>query len=76
MNWISYPENKPNHSQSYVISVLKRNNNKEHFFKYVAYYDVETDNWYKYDGFVENDIKELIQERVVGWVNDLPTYLG
>ncbi|WP_298143920.1 hypothetical protein [Flavobacterium sp.] len=42
----------------------------------MAYYDVDTQRWFKYDGFDDNSAKELITNKVVGWLGGLTTFLG
>lgn len=50
----------------------------EMVFKYVAYYDVKTDTWNKYDPFNLKDEKGDIIPRhdVIGFMPGIPAYLG
>ncbi|KAF2515815.1 hypothetical protein E0W68_12750 [Flavobacterium salilacus subsp. salilacus] len=76
MEWISYPQHKPDHSQPYVVSISRPITTGKNIFIYVAYYNTETDTWHKYDGFSNDSIKEIIIEKVIGWVNDVATRIG
>lgn len=76
MNWIPYPQNRPIISKSYIVSVQRPYSNGDFTFSYIAYYDVVTNRWHKYDNFDDDSIKEVITERIVGWNEDLTTYLG
>jgi len=77
MNWIPYPKEKPQKSQSYTVSISRKRHNTEFSFTYVAYYDAEKDEWYKYDAFEDIEMKkDKITETVNGWVSDTGVYLG
>lgn len=73
MEWIYYPENKPEIPGAYVVSVSKPYANSELTFKYVAYYSVENDSWFKYDPFQEDkkNIQEEISNEVIGWLKGI-----
>ncbi len=76
MNWISYPQYRPEVSQPYLISVERPYAVSTLTFNTMAYYDVDTQRWFKYDGFDDNSAKELITNKVVGWLGGLTTFLG
>ncbi len=76
MEWISYPEHKPKQSQPYLISVSTPISNGEYIFNYIGYYNAETDKWHKYDPFSDENIKEQITDRIIGWSSGLTSYLG
>jgi len=71
MDWISYPANRPNGSGTYHVSINKFFGDKDVTFHYVAYYNAETNRWHKNDGFDDDSVKEVITERIVGWVDNL-----
>lgn len=74
MSWIDYPQIRPTTSRTYLVSIQRPYVGGDLTFKYVAYYNVASGNWHKCDGFDEDSIKEIITDRVVGWI-DVPTYL-
>jgi hypothetical protein len=74
MNWIDYPQNRPEISRTYLISIQRPYAGGDFTFKYVGYYDANTGNWHKCDGFNDDSITEIITDRVIGWI-DVPTYL-
>lgn len=77
MNWIKYPEIKPTKSQPYLISITRPYSGGDLTFNYIAFYDAESNQWFKYDGFSnENNVLEKITEKINGWADDLTTYLG
>ncbi len=76
MNWISYPQSRPNVSQTYLVSISRPYMHSTLTFNYIAHYDAETHNWHKYDSFIDKEsIGEIITDKIVGWVN-LTAYLG
>lgn len=75
MNWISYSQHRPNLSQPYLISVERPYNDATLTFNTMAYYNAETHQWFKYDGFDDNSTKDLITDRVVGWIDGMTTFL-
>lgn len=75
MDWISYPQTKPNISQPYLVSISRPYSNASLTFNYIAYYDAVADRWHKHDSFEDDSIKEIINEKVLGW-KSLSTYLG
>ena len=74
MSWIDYPQIRPAISRTYLVSIQRPYVGGDFTFKYVAYYNVATGNWHKSDGFDDDSIKDIITDRVVGWM-DIPTYL-
>ncbi|WP_157509930.1 hypothetical protein [Flavobacterium denitrificans] len=76
MNWISYPENRPTISKTYIVSIRRPYMGADLTFSYIAYYDAETNRWHKNDNFDNDSVKEVITERIVGWNDDLTAYLG
>jgi hypothetical protein len=78
MNWIPYPQNKPDRSGSYTISVIRKTSSKSDFgFTYTAHYDSNTDEWFKYDPFDDIDyLKEKITDNVTAWSDDNSVYMG
>ena len=75
MNWISYPETKPKASQPYLISVTRPYLDGDLTFNYIAMYNVETNEWFKYNPFEDNSTGEKMNLKVNGWVEDLTTYI-
>lgn len=76
MEWTSYPENRPAESGAYIVSISRPYSNGDLTFKYVAYYNVDNNQWFKYDPFSdENDILERITFRINGWVANATVYL-
>lgn len=75
MEWILYPENKPIESRPYTVSITKPYSNGDFTFIYIAYYNVETDKWLKYDPFDENPKGDLINFRVNGWFTGIDTLI-
>lgn len=71
MDWMIYPENRPETSGTYHVSIERPINSGTFTFHAVAYYNKENDQWHKHDGFDDNSIKEIIKERIVGWVYGL-----
>jgi len=77
MNWTSYPQNKPKSSGYYLVSITRPFKNGDLTFNYNAYYNAETDKWFKYNPFSDDTyILEEIEFKINGWVQDLPKYLG
>lgn len=75
MEWISYPERKPEQSGPYVVSIQRPYNNSDLTFKYVAYFNADSNEWFKYNPFEdENGILEKIDFRINGW-GQVPIYL-
>lgn len=70
-------EERPTRSGSYFASVTIPAPNGEFKFRYVAYYDVETYKWHKYDPFEEDgcNILEEIEGNVEKWAEDVPAFL-
>lgn len=76
MEWISTKRELPMESGSYLISISTKKYGNEFVFTYMGYFDVSSKNWYKYDAFDEEPIKDLIIEKIIGWAKDLTVYLG
>lgn len=77
MNWTSYPQNKPETSGPYLVSITRPVDKGDFTFSYRACYNAETDKWFKYDPFSDDaDILEEIKFKINGWIHDLPAYLG
>ena len=76
MNWIDYPENRPGESGPYLVSITRPYIGGDLTFKYVAFFNAENNQWFKYDSFTdENEVLERIQFRVNAWAINLPIYL-
>ena len=76
MEWNDFPENPPLESGTYIVSVTKPYQNGDYTFKYVAYYNSKTNQWHKHNSFDENnEILEIIEERINGWASGIPIYL-
>lgn len=72
---MSFPENRPVNSGPYIVSIQRPYLGGDLTFKYVAYYNVESNEWFKYDPFTEeNGILEKIDFRINGW-GQIPIYL-
>ena len=72
-----YPGQKPEESGNYVVSIRRPFEHGEYVFNYVSHYDRETDCWFKKDLFDDEQPKgEEITQIVVGWIAELPNYLG
>ncbi len=77
MNWTSYPQNKPESSGPYLASITRPFKRSILTFNYIAYYDTKMDKWFKYNPFSDDD--EILQEiefEIIGWLQNLATYLG
>lgn len=67
MEWIDYNESKPKSSGSCVISLTRPLKSGNYTFKYLAYYDLDKDSWFKYNPFDdENDVLDRITLKVNG----------
>lgn len=75
MEWILYPENKPTESRPYTVSITGPYASGDLTFIYIAYYNAETDEWFKYDPFKEESIGEKINLRINGWFNGIATLI-
>jgi hypothetical protein len=75
MNWIPYPENRPDSSGTYHVTIQRPYAGGDITFHYAAYFDADTNRWHKYDGFVDDSIKEVIEERIVGWQDKTGTLI-
>lgn len=65
MNWIVYPDNKPDITGTYLVSIERAFFDNTLTFNYVAYYNVENNNWYKYDSFLDYDsVGEKIEDKI------------
>lgn len=73
MDWIYFKDERPESSGVYHVSIKRPlNYGGDLTFHYVAYYNAETNEWHKNDGFVDvDDIGERITYQVVGWVKSL-----
>ena len=68
MDWIDYPNNKPDNTQTYLVSIERPYIGNTLTFLYIAHYDVENDNWHKYDSFSDdNSVGEIIKDRIIGF---------
>ena len=77
MSWIDFPENKPNTSGTFIVSINTITaKGKDYTFRYLAYYDLDQNKWFKYDSFaIGNEILEEIKDRINGWTETPPVYL-
>jgi len=73
MDWIIFKDERPESSGTYHVSIKRTlKYGSDLTFHYVAHYNAETGQWFKYDGFVDDDeIGERITLPIVGWVKDL-----
>jgi len=46
MDWISYPQTKPNISQLYLVSISRPYSNASLTFNYIEYYHAVADGWH------------------------------
>lgn len=77
MNWQSFPQFTPDHSGIFVISISIPNNNGNYTFNYVAYYNADSNLWFKHDSFRTNfPHTEQITNHVNGWIDNMTTYFG
>ena len=75
MEWNSFKRIQPNYSGQYLVSILKPGELiLGTFFCYIACFDIDSSQWYKYDPFSDDDKKEIITFEVTGWM-DLPAPL-
>jgi hypothetical protein len=70
MNWINTLEKRPNTTSAYVVKIIKDKEHNLFSFIYVAYFDVETEAWYKYNPFNENRIEDEIKDNVFEWLDN------
>ena len=75
MEWISYPENKPTESGTYIVSITRPYESGDLTFKYIAYYKPDLNSWFQYDPFTDK-ISDKITFKVNGWVEKFAIYLG
>jgi hypothetical protein len=76
MEWINYPENKPQESGTYLVSITRPCVGGDFTFRYFAYFDTAKNQWFKSDLFRdENQILERITFKINGWVESVSTYL-
>ena len=76
MNWLSYPENTPN-TGVHIASISTPHINGTFTFNYVAFYNADSNLWYKYDPFnPDNSQGEQITNTVNGWIDNMVTYFG
>ncbi len=77
MEWMNTVQELPIESGPYLVSVKVNKRFGVAVFKYVAHFDSETNNWYKYDPF-NNDYEptELISEgEVLAWGKNFATFI-
>lgn len=77
MKWINTLEELPIDSGPYLVSVKISKRFGVAVFKYVAHFDSDTNQWYKFDPF-NNDYKptELINEgEVMAWGKDFDIFI-
>lgn len=76
MEWINTKRELPTESGSYLISVSVKEHGNEFVFTYVGYFDISSKRWYKYDAFDDTPVKEIINQKILGWAKNLTVYLG
>jgi hypothetical protein len=75
MEWILYPENKPTESRPYTVSITGPYASGDFTLIYIAYYNAETNEWFKNDPFKENSVGEKINLRINGWLKGIATLI-
>lgn len=67
----------PDKTGSYIISAqILQKNGVNLVFNYIAYYVSETQTWYKYDPFTEQEIGEEISPKLINaWKETGPVFL-
>lgn len=75
MNWIT--DRNPAQSQPYLVSIVMQKTHARHGFTYVAYYEVDTNTWYKYNPFLENyKPEEPVEGTVTAWSEGIGVFLN
>jgi len=75
MEWIN--QESPSYSGSYIVTLKQQRDSGVHYFHYVAYYELDTNTWYKYDPFETNYKPTIkIEDPITGWADDVITPLG
>lgn len=77
MEWIGIGYKLPKSSGECVISVeVKSESGVAAVSSYVAYFDKKTEEWYKTDRFDSKLPKTIINAKILGWIKDMPSFLG
>ena len=79
MNWISVKTTLPKSTGAYIVSIKREGEMGAWVFEYVAWFYAPGKKWLKYDPFEEKELKMLkgdITSLVVGWLNNVPAFLG
>ena len=77
MEWISPEERLPKDKGPYVVSIIKDFGAGKLVFNYVAHYDAQNQDWYKYDPFDPRfKPNEKIGDKILGWIDDVGAYMG
>jgi hypothetical protein len=73
MNWNT--DKNPNESDTYLISGERLYGNGKLAFMYVAYFDSNTKEWYKYDPFQDKYKPSEKIEGVIAWGSDIAVFV-
>jgi hypothetical protein len=77
MEWKGFPQEPPQTTGNYTVSIKRPKGYGEYIFNDSAYYDSETQSWYKYDPWDDKyEPKEEITNMVIGWIDGVMSYLG
>lgn len=79
MKWVSVNNELPKASGAYIVSIKKEGASGVWVFEYVAWFHEPGKKWLKYDPFEDsalNTFKGDITSLVVGWVADVPSFIG
>ncbi len=79
MTWITYKNKKPLETKTYLVSIKRHRPGGNNDFVCIAHYDIDKDQWYKYDPFDDfYEPKEKIDEdinQVKAW-SDFEAYFS
>lgn len=79
MEWKSVKTELPQSTGAYIVSVKKEGSAGAWLFEYVGWYYAPGKKWIRYDPFAEKDLqilKEEITPVVVGWMANVPAFIG
>ena len=79
MQWVSVKDAVPTATGPYVVSIKKERERGAWLFEYVAWFYAPGKKWLQYDPFTEkvlNTFQADITNTVVGWIKDVPSFIG
>ena len=79
MQWISAKDFVPTTTGAYIVSIKNEGESGAWVFEYVAWFYAPGKKWLQYDPFAEkvlNTFQADITNKVVGWLKDVPAFVG